>query len=114
MAYTPLKDVRHLVARGQPFTGSNLFGEQREYAYAVFSYRFDYPILINIAGLWFENETKYSRSTSRHLSSARPFGINPRLLPVDNMNDLLNPNTPPGSAMKLLAMAERAAYGDDR
>ena len=112
--YTPLRDVRALVARQEPFTGSTLFGEQREYAYVVFSYRFDYPILINIAGIWFENETKYSRSTSRHLSSARPFGINPRLLPVDNMNALLDPNTPPGSAMKLLAMAGRAAYGDGR
>lgn len=114
MAYTPLKDVRHLVARQEPFTGGSIFAEQRGYAYAVFSYRFDYPILINIAGIWFENETKYSITTSRHLSSARPFGINPRLLPVDNMNALLDPNTPPGSAMKLLAMAERAAYGDDR
>ena len=45
---------------------------------------------------------------------AVPLYTETRPLPVDNMNDLLNPNTPPGSAMKLLAMAERAAYGDDR
>lgn len=112
--YTPLKDVRALVARQEPFTGSNIFSEQWEYAYVVFSYRYDYPILINIAGLWFENEDKYSRTTSRHLSSARPFYVETRKLPVESMNAILNPSTPPGSAMKLLALAERAAYGDDR
>lgn len=111
MSYTPLRNVRNLVSRGQPFTGNNIFGEQREYAYVVYSYRFDYPILINIAGIWFENSTRYSVTTSKHLGSARPFHVNPRLLPVDAMNDLLDPHTPAGSAMQLLALADRATYG---
>ncbi|MFZ1538690.1 MAG: hypothetical protein WAT23_15065 [Chromatiaceae bacterium] len=109
--YTPLRDVRNYVTHQEPFTGNNIFAEQRDYAYAVYSYRFNYPILINIAGIWFENSTKYSMTTTRHLSSARPFHVNPRPLPVDAMNDLLNPRTPAGSAMQLLALADRATYG---
>ena len=114
MPYTPLRDVRNLVARCQPFEGNNIFAEKSDYAYAVYSYRKDWPILINIAGLWFKNQSRYSRTTSKHMGYAVPLYTETRPLPVDNMNDLLNPNTPPGSAMKLLAMAERAAYGDDR
>lgn len=111
MSYTSLRDVRQLVSRGRPFIGNNIFAEQRDYAYVVYSYRFDYPILINIAGIWFENSTRYSMTTSRHLDIARPFHVNTRPLPVDAMNDLLNPDTPAGSAMQLLALADRATYG---
>lgn len=108
MSYTPLRNVRDLVSRGQPFTGNNIFAEQREYAYAVYSYRRYFPILVNIAGIWFENSTKYSMTTTKHLSAARPFHVNTRPLPVGAMNDLLSPNTPSGSAMRLLALAERS------
>ena len=33
--YTPLRDVRNLVARCQPFEGNNIFAEKSDYAYAV-------------------------------------------------------------------------------
>lgn len=45
--------------------------------YCVFSYHNDWPIFIWVPHIntWFENETKYSSTTSRHVSLARPSGV---------------------------------------
>lgn len=112
MVYTTLRDVRNHVTRLEPFAGNNVFAEQRGHAYAVYSYEHYFPILANIAGMWFENSTKISRTTTRHLSSARPFHVEPTYLPVDDMIAILDPRTPQGSAMALLAQAEHTAHGD--
>jgi hypothetical protein len=72
----------HVVAR-LPFKGSNLWGEwvkppatlrnERDmYQYVVFSYGQHFPAYVYWGGMWFENEDKYSPTTSKHMSQARP------------------------------------------
>jgi hypothetical protein len=50
-------------------------GDSRRYG--VFSYRSDWPIFIWVPHIntWFENETKYSPTTSRHVRHALPSGV---------------------------------------
>ena len=114
MSYVPLREVRDHVAQRKEFKGNNIFarklGRIGEQIYAVFSYRYDYPILIHAAGMWFENQDKFSRSTTRHLSSARPYYIETRKLSVDAMNDLLNPHTQSGSVLRMLAAAQETDH----
>ena len=40
--------------------------------YVVFSYRRTWPLIINWKGVWFRNEDKFSRTTSKHSSQAHP------------------------------------------
>jgi hypothetical protein len=67
----------HVVAR-LPFKGSNLWGEwvkpltNNKQQYVVYSYGQHFPVYVYSEGMWFENEDKYSRTTARHLSQARP------------------------------------------
>lgn len=114
MPYVTLREVRDHVANRKEFKGNNIFarnlGRIGEQIYAVFSYRYDYPILIHAAGMWFENQDKYSRSTSRHLTSAKPYNVDTRKLPVDAMNDLLNPHTQSGSVLRMLAAAQETNH----
>ena len=111
MAYATLRDVHTYVVRKEEFKGNNIFGRRLDgNIYAVFSYRYDYPILIHAAGMWFENQDKYSRSTSRHLTAAKPYYIETRKLSVDAMNDLLNPNTQSGSVLRMLAAAQETDH----
>lgn len=53
--------------------------------YCVFSYRDSWPIYVWVPQLftWFENETKYSTTTSRHMTHARPSGVTTTKLPYD-------------------------------
>ena len=111
MSYVPLREVRDHVANRKEFKGNNIFGRRLGgNIYAVFSFRYDYPILIHGAGMWFENQDKYSRSTNRHLSVARPYYIETRKLSVNAMNDLLNPNTQSGSVLRMLAAAQETNH----
>jgi len=56
-----------------PFRGSNLFAENAPNgAYVVYSYGRHFPIYAFVDGQWFANKDKYSRSTTRHQSQARP------------------------------------------
>ena len=110
MAYVPLREVRDHVANRKEFKGNNIFGRQFDKLYAVFSYRYDWPLLIHAAGLWFENQDKFSRTTSKHHAYAKPYYIETRKLPVDAMNDLLNPNTQSGSALRMLAAAQETDH----
>ncbi len=64
------------------FKGSNLYGQWRNNIidpetpdnsrYIVFSYGEHYPLFIYANGCWFENEDKYSVSTSKHRSQSHP------------------------------------------
>jgi hypothetical protein len=76
--YIPNSKCRSAVQSCTPFKGSNLWGEW-EWAdnksmrqYVVYSYGPHFPLYINSGGMWFENSDRYSRTTSRHLSLARP------------------------------------------
>lgn len=76
---------RQYVADREPFKGSNLYGvyslvDTDHEVYTVFSYGDHFPMFIYTEGMWFENEDKFSKSTSRHYSQAKPYGIKPILL----------------------------------
>ena len=63
--------ARDVVTNKIPFKGSNTNGEYRNGSYVVFSYDW-YPIFVFKDGQWFENEQKYSVSTSKQTSQLRP------------------------------------------
>jgi len=74
------KNCREYVQRREPFQGSNLWGtwikstlvESSDEQYVVFSYGHHFPIYIYANNHWFANKDKFSQSTSRHQSQARP------------------------------------------
>lgn len=110
MGYTPLRDVRSYVVNRQEFKGNNIFARHYGPLYAVFSYRHDWPLFIHAAGLWFENQDRFSRTTSKHHAYAKPYYIETRKLSVDAMNDLLNPHTQSGSVLRMLAAAQETNH----
>lgn len=68
---------RKHVQNREPFRGSNLYGvfsllDADQEVYTVYSYGEHYPMFIHTNGMWFENEDKYSRSTSKHHGQAHP------------------------------------------
>jgi len=77
------RDAREWVVKQHPFEGSNMFAEvfwwdstEGQHGYVVYSYGKHFPIYIclHLGGrdVWFANEDKYSRSTTRHQAQARP------------------------------------------
>lgn len=61
----------------KPFHGSNLFGvytlmDSEQEVYVVYSFDTHFPMYIHTNGCWFENEDRFSRTTTKHLSQARP------------------------------------------
>ena len=76
------RDCANYVSNRIAFKGSNLFGEW-DYAgdyfnngrgtpYIVYSWGRHFPIYAYVYGKWYENTDKYSASTSRHQTQARP------------------------------------------
>jgi hypothetical protein len=85
------KNARKFVEARQPFKGSNLYAERRTAShghtdiYVVYSYGPHFPIYVAEVGdngevHWYENEGKYSQSTTRHQSQARPSYV--KLMPM--------------------------------
>jgi len=107
MAYTPLRNIQHQVLTKQDFTGNSVFGKWvHDHVYAVYSYAM--PIYAYAAGTWFENTDArgFSRTTSRHLSAARPSAHDQtRKLSNEDMRALLDPFTEIGCTIKMLAEA---------
>ena len=82
------KTYRYLTERGYPrtankdgysytenryeFKGSNTFAENNEGTYAVYSYGYHFPLYVFKDGSWYENNDKYSVSTSKHKTQLRP------------------------------------------
>ena len=85
------KAARSMVEQRRPFEGSNLFARwesnDSEEWYVVYSYGVHYPMYINANGCWFENEDKYSPTTSKHKGQARP-SSNTFLLSTEYMKRL--------------------------
>jgi hypothetical protein len=77
------RDARQYVLQRKPFDGSNLYARQRTLVtdddtvtwYTVYSYGEHFPMFIHINGHWFENEDKYSVSTSKHRSQSHPHAV---------------------------------------
>lgn len=76
------KRCREYVQQRTPFQGSNLWGvwhnstliEYNDRHFVVYSYGHHFPIYIfdEATNQWFANRDKYSQSTTRHQSQARP------------------------------------------
>lgn len=80
------RDAREFVQKQHPFEGSNMFAEffcvdpkdktEGQSGYVVYSFGKHFPmyICLHLGGqdIWFANEDKYSRTTTRHQSQARP------------------------------------------
>ena len=62
------------------FQGSNLHGVSESKYYIVYSYNW-YPLFLYEydTGVWYENETKYSVSTSKQTTQVRPSYITKKL-----------------------------------
>lgn len=68
---------RKYVQNREPFRGSNLYGinslvDADHEVYTVYSYGDHYPMFIYTEGMWFENEDKYSPTTSKQRGQAHP------------------------------------------
>ena len=70
------RDAREMVQKEHPFEGNNLFAQFHTDGdvmwYAVYSYGTHWPLFIKAEGVWFENEDKYSPTTSKHKSQCHP------------------------------------------
>ena len=64
--------ARTFVQSRLPFKGNNTFAENLNGAYVVFSYGKHWPLFACIDGTWYENEGRYSVSTSKHRSQLHP------------------------------------------
>ena len=77
MKHIANSNCRLCVQKLEPFMGSNLWGEWRNRTtdnerYIVFSWGDHFPMFIYTNGCWFENEDKFSRSTTKHQTQAHP------------------------------------------
>jgi hypothetical protein len=72
--YSSNKEADTYTTNREPFKGSNTWGEWVKELYVVFSYGRHFPIYVwdEQLGMWFGNQDKYSRSTTRHQSQLRP------------------------------------------
>ena len=92
------KDAQAYVDRAEPFQGSNLFGEYDDLnegsntPYVVYSYGYHFQMFIYLNNIWYENSDKYSVSTSKQQSQARPT-MKTIKLNTEEMLDLLKENT---------------------
>jgi hypothetical protein len=77
------RDARQYVEAKKPFKGSNIWGQwvspdkpksedAIEDIYVVYSYGEHFPMYIYAEDTWFENEDKFSPSTSKHQTQCRP------------------------------------------
>jgi hypothetical protein len=76
------RDARQYVQRQHPFTGNNLYAtfwcanpsstDPGDNGYAVFSYGAHWPLFVCVNGVWYENEDRRSRTTSKHRSQTHP------------------------------------------
>jgi hypothetical protein len=96
--YSSNKLADKYVTNREPFKGSNTWGEwifnpnQGDGLYVVFSYGYHFPMYIwdELLGLWFANEDKYSRSTTRQQSQLRPNTPIIHYLKTNEMKDLIS------------------------
>lgn len=73
------------------FIGNNLFGTHRRGWYVVYSHGYHFPIYAYsyTEGKWYGNEDKYSISTSKHQSQARPIKVGVRYVSTAKLIELI-------------------------
>jgi len=82
--------AREHVEQHKPFRGSNLWGEwggSEPQKFVVYSYRYTFPLFVydQIADQWYENNTQFSNTTTRHRAQCRPQGVETIKLCVADM-----------------------------
>jgi len=65
-------NCRRYVKQMIPFKGSNLYAEMNKCIYTVYSYGRHFPLFVCKDGVWYENNEKYSVTTSKHRSQSHP------------------------------------------
>jgi hypothetical protein len=63
---------RPLVQSNVEFQANNIFAENKNGNYVVFSYGHHWPLFAFINGLWYENSDKYTVTTSKHRNNVHP------------------------------------------
>jgi len=86
------KDARSRVQKREEFEGSNTFGVWKytpddAERYVVYSYGLHWPLFIYEAGKWYENDDRYSRTTTQHRSQLHPL-CQTEKHPVEDMKDI--------------------------
>jgi hypothetical protein len=87
--------ARDMVDERRPFRGSNVWAEWGMNAYdnklyVVYSYRYTFPLFVydEQANTWYENDSQFSQTTSRHRTQCRPTGVETIKCGVEDMNIL--------------------------
>lgn len=68
------RNARALVQVRKNFKAANIFGQNWGPLYVVYSYGTHWPLYIydSLSDKWFENEDRYSTTTSKHRTLTRP------------------------------------------
>ena len=79
-----------LVNNKKVFKANNIFSEhiKKDKLYIVYSYGYHFPMYIKYKNTWYENSDKYSVTTSKQQSQARP-NAKTKLLSTDKMKELI-------------------------
>lgn len=74
MIKTSNSNCRQYVQRRQEFQGSNLFGQQYNGVYVVYSYGYHWPLhaYVESEDQWYANYSKRSMTTTKHATLAHP------------------------------------------
>lgn len=72
MAKVSNNSVKPLVINRVSFKANNIFAEHWKGSYAVYSYGHHFPLFVFLNGVWYENNDKYSVTTTRHKNQTRP------------------------------------------
>jgi hypothetical protein len=83
---------RKLVELKKEFKANNMFSVNNNGKYVVYSYGKHFPIFANVNGKWYENADKYSITTSKHTSQARPYNENIEKVNLQKMLELTEYN----------------------
>lgn len=85
------------VEQRKPFRASNIYGRTlRDGSYAVFSYGEHWPMFAWVDGQWYENEDRYSVTTSKHRSQSHPHKLTSKLS-VAAIRQLVAEHNPAGT-----------------
>lgn len=74
MSRTTMKQAASLVAAKKAFKASSVFAENKNNLYIVYSYGYHWPLFVYEyeTSTWYENQDKFSPTTSKHASQLRP------------------------------------------
>jgi hypothetical protein len=90
------RDARKYVQRLDPFQGSNIYAQMHQPNpgspaswYVIYSYGAHWPLFVYADGVWYENEDRYSPTTSKHRGQVHPHQPT-TLLPCEKLLQLVH------------------------